>query len=546
MSFTDVFHEVAAVLAIAAAVGLGARLLRQPLIVAFIAVGVLVGPVGMGLVTAREEIDLLARLGIALLLFVVGLRLDVGLIRTTGPVALATGLGQVLFTSVIGYALARALGLDHVAAVYVAVALTFSSTIIIVKLLSDKREIDHLHGRIAVGFLIVQDIVVVLVMIGLTAFAAAGGEGDAWSQVGGVFSRGIAFLAAIVAIARFVMPRLLPRLAGIPELLILFAIAWAASLAAIGETAGFSKEIGAFLAGVALASTPYREAIGARLVGLRDFLLLFFFIDLGARLDLSQAAEMLVAALILSTFVLVGNPIIVMVIMGAMGYRRRTSFLAGLTVAQISEFSLILGALGLSLGHIGTDSMALITAVGLITIGLSTYLILYSHPLYDRLSNTLRIFERSHPTHPETIEGDERPIDVIVFGLGRYGGDLAEHVERRGLKVVGVDQDPSLVAEWQGRGKAVLYGDAEEPELMTSLPVDQARWVVSTIAVTSVGLTLLHTLREHGYVGRVALTAHSDADEQLLRDAGATEVLRPYASAAENAADLLTGIDAEH
>ena len=167
--FENVFYQIGAILGLAAAGGALALLLRQPLIVAFIAVGILLGPSGFGVVVQSGEIELFARLGIALLLFVVGLKLDVHIIRSVGPVALLTGLGQVVFTSVVGYLIALSLGMTQVTAVYVAVALTFSSTIIIVKLLSDKREVDSLHGRIAVGFLIVQDIVVVLVMIGLTA-----------------------------------------------------------------------------------------------------------------------------------------------------------------------------------------------------------------------------------------------------------------------------------------------------------------------------------------------------------------------------------------
>ena len=170
-----------------------------------------------------------------------------------------------------------------------------------------------------------------------------------------VFVKGLVSLVAIVVIVRYVFPRLLPALAGSPELLVLAAIAWAVLLAAGGEFLGFSREVGAFVAGVSLASTAYREAIGARLVSLRDFLLVFFFIDLGARVQLDDAGGQLLAALVLSAFVLIGNPLIVMILMGVMGYRRRVGFLAGLTVAQISEFSLILAALGLALGHIDSS-----------------------------------------------------------------------------------------------------------------------------------------------------------------------------------------------
>jgi Kef-type K+ transport system membrane component KefB/Trk K+ transport system NAD-binding subunit len=539
------FTEIALILLAAVALGGLGVALRQPLIVSFIGVGVLVGPAGLGVVTHHEEVELLASIGIAMLLFVVGLKLDVHMIRTVGPVALATGLGQVIFTSVIGFFITLALGYSPLAATYVAVALTFSSTIIIVKLLSDKREIDALHGRIAVGFLIVQDIAVILVMIGLTALGA-GMDAEADTGVGWlvvrVFVTGLAFLAFILVLMRWVLPWLTARLARSSELLVLFAIAWAVVLAAAGDQLGFSKEVGAFLAGVSLASTSYREAIAGRLVTVRDFLLLFFFIDLGARLDLSLLGATMGPALVLSAFVLIGNPLIVMIIMGVMGYRKRTGFLAGLTVAQISEFSLILGALGVGLGHIDADAMGLITFVGLVTIGLSTYMILYSGPLYERLSPLLGVFERRTPYREiagDTLAPSPR-ADVILFGLGRYGGGIARHLLLRRRRVVGVDFDPEALARWREAGLPVVYGDAEDPELFEHLPLAEARWVVSTAPAAETGRVLLRHLQQRGYRGRVAVACRRPEEEDTLRVEGASVILRPFAAAAEQAVDVIT------
>jgi Kef-type K+ transport system membrane component KefB len=539
VTFDNAFHEVAALLLIAAIVGAFALRLRQPLIVAFIAVGILVGPSVLGLVAAEDEIELLAELGIALLLFVVGLKLDVRLIRSTGPVALATGLGQVFFTSTVGFAIAIALGLDTVTAIYVAVALTFSSTIIIVKLLSDKREIDDLHGRIAIGFLIVQDIVVVLVMITLTAVGAGEG-GDITTEMLLVVVKGALLLAGIGLLMRYALTPVLHRLAHSAELLVLASIGWGVGLAAIGDLLGFSQEVGAFLAGVALASTPYREAIAGRLVSLRDFLLLFFFIDLGSGLDLGGMGAQLVTAVILSLFVLIGNPLIVMVIMGVMGYRKRVGFLAGLTVSQISEFSLILGALGVSLGHIDDEALALITAVGLMTISASTYAILYSHPLYDRLAQWLGIFERSRDAYAgeEEVEREE-PVEVVVCGGGRYGGRLAGTLAERGRRVLIVDFDPRAIERWRDSGQPAIYGDIEDPELPAALPLGEIEWVVSTVPRVDAGLSLLHSLEHHGYRGRVAVTVHHEEDAALLRERGANLVLSPFADAARDGARLL-------
>lgn len=538
----DIFTEMALLLLLAVTMGALGVHLRQPLIVSFIAVGILAGPSALGWVNANDQIDLLAKLGITLLLFVVGLKLDLHIIRTMGPVALATGLGQVTFTSIIGYFIAVAFGMSPITALYVAVALTFSSTIIIVKLLSDKREVDTLHGRIALGFLIVQDLVVVLTMIGLNALASASIDGASIGlEVLEISFKGILFLVVVGVATRYVLPRLLHSLSRSQELLVLFGIAWAVALAALGDMLGFSKEVGAFIAGVSLASTPYRDALGARLVSLRDFLLLFFFLDLGARLNLGLLGAQMVESLVFSLFVLIGNPLIVMVIMGTLGYRKRTGFLAGLTVAQISEFSLILAALGLNLGHIDTATVGLITLVGIITISVSTYMILYSHPLYEWLAPWLKIFERRQPyrenKHNETIT-DNIP-QTILFGLGRYGTGIAQALRERGYRVLSVDYNPELVRARDPTELSVLYGDAEDPEFIASLPLVSTQWIVSTARDHHVSLVLIHTLKNLGYTGRIAVTAHHLDEVAGLEQAGANLVLVPFSDAAREAADRL-------
>lgn len=381
----DVFQEIALLLLVSSAVGAIGMLFRQPLIVSFMVAGLLVGPPVLGWVTAHDQVDLLAKLGISLLLFIVGLKLDIHIIRSIGVVALATGLGQVLFTSVIGYFLCLLLGMPSLSALYVAIALTFSSTVIIVKLLSDKQETETEHGRIAVGFLIVQDLIVILVMIGINAVGPAAETEIAQNQIGLILVQGLAFMSSLALLMRYVLPRVTSYLSREPELLLLFAIAWAVSLASITHYFGFSKEIGAFLAGVSLASTPCHGLLEKNLMTLRDFLLLFFFIDLGALLEINLIGGQIFPAIVLSLFVLIGNPLIVMIIMGCMGYERRTSLFAGLTVAQISEFSLILVALGVSLGHIENKILSLVTMVGIVTIFCSSYMILNSQKIYDKL-----------------------------------------------------------------------------------------------------------------------------------------------------------------
>ncbi len=546
----SVFYEMAALLVLAALVGFIGQTLRQPLVVSFIAVGIIAGPSVLGIARSEAHIDLLAELGIAVLLFLVGLKLDLALVRRLGRVALMTGLGQVAFTAALGFAIGLGLGLDAVTSLYVAVALTFSSTIIIVKLLSDKKEIDSLHGQIALGFLIVQDVVVVLAMILLSALGVGGDDG-AIADIALVLFYGATLLAVVVLFVRFVATPLVAKLAEAPELLVAFALGWTTLLAALGHYLGFGKELGGLLAGVSLASTPYREALAARLASLRDFLLLFFFIGLGASLDLSILGAQIGPAVTFSLFVLIGNPLIVLAIMGALGYRKRTGFLAGLTVAQISEFSLIFMAMGVSLGHVDTDALGLVTLVGLITIAASTYMISYSHRLYGVAEPLLGVFERADAGRAEAAELPRgTTADAVVFGLGRYGGAIAERLTARGWRVLGVDFDPGVVRQWRERGLEVVFGDASDPELLSHLPLARARWIVAAVPDHPGGLThedprhvLLRGLAEQGFAGRTALAVHHENTARSLDDAGVDLVLSPFRDAADQAVDLIFGKD---
>ncbi|WP_155774178.1 cation:proton antiporter [Rhodovulum sp. MB263] len=546
------FGEIATLLVLAAAIGFAGLLLRQPLIVSFIAVGLVAGPSALDIVRSSDQIDLLSQLGIAVLLFLVGIKLDVKLIRSLGAVSLLTGLGQVAFTSVFGYLIGLGLGLGHVTSLYVAVALTFSSTIIIVKLLSDKREIDALHGQIALGFLIVQDLVVVLAMIVLSAIGigSAEGGGHGGGNVLSVLGFGLAMVGAVVLFVRYVADPLSERLARAPELLVIFAIALAAIFAAVADFVGLGKEVGGLLAGVSLASTPYRETIAARLAPLRDFLLLFFFIALGAALDLSLLGAHVPGAILFSLFVLIGNPLIVLAIMGAMGYRKRTGFLAGLTVAQISEFSLIFVAMGVSLGHVAPDALGLVTMVGLVTIAASTYMITYSHRLYDLCEPVLGLFERrGTPREPETeATSCRRRAGVLIFGLGRFGTAIGLRLQKRGIDVLGIDFNPQAVRRARELGIEACYGDASDPEFVAELPLAEAAWVVSSVPILPKGLTeedtrrtLIQLARGAGFRGRIAVASHSAADTRDLMGAGADLVLEPFQDAADRAVELLSG-----
>jgi Kef-type K+ transport system membrane component KefB len=527
------FIEFAIILFLATILGGLGQFLKQPLIVMFIFLGILVGPSVLNIVHSKENIQLLAEIGIAILLFIVGLKLDIRLIRSTGKIALLTGLGQVIFTSLFGYFIGIGLGFSNLESFYIAVALTFSSTIIIVKLLSDKKEIDSLHGQIAIGFLIVQDLVVILVMIVLSTLGRTGSSSLPFEIMLTLLYSGV-FIGITFVSMKFFIPKVTSFLARSTELLTLFAIAWAVTLAGVSEMIGFSSEVGAFLAGVTLASSPFKDVISSRLISLRDFLLLFFFVNLGSNLNLTLIGEQVGSATIFSLFVLIGNPIIVLIIMGFMGYRKRTSFLAGLTVAQISEFSLIFAGLGLTVGHINEEIVGLITLVGLITIALSTYMILYSYPLFDLLAPFLSVFEKKNAK----LEGKftdirhEKP-DIIIAGLGRFGQELVKNIEgKSNLSYFGIDFDPQVVLALRKKKKNVIYGDLEDPELLDHVPLDQAKYFINTVPDREHAIYLIERLKRKGYKGKIYVTALQEEDQSLLEELGANAVLLPFQLAA--------------
>lgn len=546
----NIFYEIAALLILAAGAGFVGLMLRQPLIVSFIAVGIVAGPSVLNLARSDEQIELMAQLGIALLLFLVGLKLEFRLVKSLGKVALFTGLGQVGFTSGIGFVIGLALGYDAITSLYIAVALTFSSTIIIVKLLSDKRELDSLHGRVALGFLIVQDIVVVLAMVVLATIGMGQAEANG-GGLGQIFLSAAALVGVTVLFVRYLADPLTEKLSRSPELLVSFAIGWAAFFASAGHFLGLGKELGGLLAGFSLASTPVREAISARLAPLRDFLLLFFFIALGAGLDLGAIGGSLFAAAVFSIFVLIGNPLIVVVIMRALGFRQRTGFLAGLTVAQISEFSLIFMAMGVTLGHVGGDALGMVTLVGLITIATSTYMITWSHQLYAWVEPVLAKFEARRLNAEET---DESPpsarYDTIVFGAGRFGAALAEGLAESGQRVLAVDFSPETLRDIRGLGFETSYGDATDPEFLAHLPLGRASHVVSALPFHNTGLShvsafeaLSDALTEQGFDGTLAAVANSREAAEIYQSAGADIVFQPYRDGARYAVEQLTGQD---
>lgn len=518
----DIFLEISILLAVATVVAGIMQLLRQPLIIGHIITGLLVGPAVFGLVQSTETVELFSHMGIALLLFIIGLGLNPRVIREVGKIAVLTGAGQILFTVSLGWLVAQALGFGGSEAFFIALGMAFSSTIIILKLLSDKKETHRLYGKIAIGFLLVQDIVAVTALIAVTALSQNEALASVLTQT---LVAGLGFITVIGLLAHFVLPRMGAFLAESQEFLFLFSIGWGFGVAAIAYAIGFSIEIGALAAGVALANSPYATEISSRMRPLRDFFIVLFFIVLGSELDVTALGDNLGAALVLSAVVLIGNPMIIMVIMGLLGFTRKIGFKAGLTVAQISEFSLILILLVRENGQVGGDIVAMLTLVAMITIACSTYMITYSDKLYERLSSYLKIFERSSARSGREAAHE---YDVIVFGLKSGSRSLIETLQTLGRKYLVVDYDPEVVDMLNQEGIPALYGDANDAEFLEDLPLDKAKMILITTADIDSNRVVVSYIAHRAPETLIIAKAEEPHEAQELYEKGATYVMMPH------------------
>jgi Kef-type K+ transport system membrane component KefB len=476
------------------------RRLRTPSIVSYIVAGLLLGP-GTGLIAASEAVDLIAEVGIALLLFLVGLELSLARIRDVGKVAVVAGLGQVVFTAAGGLVLAMLLGFGWLESIFIATALTFSSTVVVVKLLDQKGELNALYGRIAVGIFLVQDLVVIVIL----TFLAGLGEAEQLQAGSMARSLAVAFvgMGALLGVAllssRYVLPRMFGWVAGAPEALFIWSLCWCFLFVLAAEAMNLSPEIGAFLAGVSLAQLPYTHELQRRVHPLMNFFIAVFFVSLGVQMQLGAALEHLFSASTLSLFVLIGNPLIFMLIITRLGYGERPAFLTSVTVAQISEFSFIFAGVGLAAGLIAPEILSLITVVGLITIGVSSYMILYNHELYDwtRRAGLLRPFRAPARTAAEDEPGETELLrgHVIVVGMNQMGRRIAESLTARGETVLAVDTDPRKL---RGLPSRTLLGNVEYPSVLEEAGLEDAKLLVSALQIEATNNLLAYRTRDAG------------------------------------------------
>jgi Kef-type K+ transport system membrane component KefB len=498
------------------------RWLRQPLIIGHIITGIIAGPALLKLIHADASFAGLSDMGVALLLFIIGLDLSVKAVKRVGRAASITTILQIGSVTAVGYAVSQLLGYGRTESAILGLGLAMSSTIIIVKLLNDKKETGRLYAQIAIGVLLLQDVVATIAKIGL---AARAGEGDTVQTLLRLGLRGVLLIAGMYLVVKIIIPALTKTLEHSKELLLLFSLGWGLGLALLFKNAGFSIEIGALFAGVSLASLPYSSEMASRLKPLRDFFLVIFFITLGQSMSPGQLTGVIGQAVALSLVVLVVKPLSVLITMGGLGYTKRASFKAAVAMSQVSEFSLVFLVAAKSSGFVSGHASAALTLTALITFAVSTYLIKYDNVLFMRLEPHLRLFER-HVTKSDNKSLPRYPI--VLFGYRKGGHEFLKTFKNMDKRHIVVDYDPENIEPLEHQQIPYLYGDATDPELLDELNLVKSRLVVSTISDLETNQFLAHWLNTHNPKAVFVCSADSAEHAAELYEEGAAYVMMPH------------------
>lgn len=521
----NVFTGLSLILVLATAIALIMRLIGQPLIIGHIITGILVGPAAFDLITSPETFQSFSQIGVALLLFIIGLGLNPRVIKEVGRVVGIAGISTIVSTAIIGWAGGQLLGLGSSEALVFGVALSFSSTIVVLKLLIDKRENQRLYGKIAIGMTLVEDIAAAVVILLLIARDEGGGF-----AVGALLF--LAFKGLLVGLVIYqisqrvlTLPRMQKTIAGSSEFLFLSAISWGFGIAVLFDLIGFSQEVGALFAGICLASLPYAQEISSRLRPLRDFFIVLFFITLGSQLHLDAIGEMFPIIMMGLAVVVLLKPIVALIIVSLAGYTKQTSFKAAAMLGQAGEFSIIFIALAISRDLLSDQLLTAITVVALVSIATSTYIITYLDKIYKRLESYLQFFERDK-ARPDADQ--RKRYDLVLFGYQKGGHEFLRAFQQLKRPYVVVDYDPEMIEAMEHKKIHCIFGDATDPELLEEIGLDNAKLIVSVMSGRDTNVLILDWVNNHNPDTAFICMADTPKEATELYDMGASYVMLPH------------------
>lgn len=520
-----VFVSIGIMIIVATLGGYVARLLKQPLIPAYILMGVIMGPYGMGIIADIEIVKTLAEIGIAFLLFVVGLELDLKKLKHVGALATFGGTAQVTILFGIGFLIGKLTNaITDMQALYLGFILAFSSTMVVVKLLSDKRSLDTLHGRIIIGLLLIEDFFAIFAIsvlstldhINIVFFVAA-------------LVKALVILVLAFFLSKYIIPGIFKTGAKSQEMLFLLALSICFFFSLLATYLGFSIIIGAFIGGVVLGNLPYNIEIIGKVKPLRDFFATLFFVSLGMELAIGSIHTILVPLAILISVIIIFKPLLIMFISNMFGYSKRTSFLSAISLAQTSEFSLIIATQGMALGHINQDIFTLAVLLATGTIIVTSYLTNYDHQMYFSLAKYLKVFDRIGNNKKE-LEFDHKDNNykVILIGYDRLGYNILRTLKKKRKKVLVIDYNPDRISRLRRDKIACLYGDVSDPEVLERINLKSAEIIISTAPNLRDNLYMIQKIKKANKKAMMFVTTQDVDDALILYDQGADYVILPH------------------
>ena len=527
------FTNLSLVFVIAAGVSLLMRLLRQPLVVGYIITGLVAGPLVLDLTQHDNGFGILSAIGVSLLLFMVGLELRPAVLQGLRKVVLLTTFVQVAIVSVVGAVVAYSFDFGLLESLVLGLCLAMSSTIIVVTLLQQKKEITRLFGQISIGILIVQDLLSTSGKIALSTH----GNGDGIMQLVLMLARGVAFITVIYGGGMILFPRIARLLEDSKELLLLVAVGWALGISALSARLGYSMEVGALFAGLSLANVDISHSISTRLRPMRDFFVVVFFIYVGATLTPEAVRDIWPAVIAFLGIVVILKPLTILGLMGLQGYTKRASFKTAMAMSQVSEFSLVFVAAALSHHYIGGAAYAALSLTALLSFIVSAYLIKYDDVLYSVLENKLRFFERRVTEYEQ--KSATRAYPTVLFGYRKGGLEFIRTFKSLNKRFVVVDYDPEVAEIIERHEVNFVYGDAMDLELLDELQLDKSKFVVCTISDFTINEFLAKWLKEHNPSAVFIGSADSAYDAAMLYASDASYVMTPHIIGSEKISNFI-------
>ncbi|MBI2872102.1 MAG: cation:proton antiporter [Chloroflexi bacterium] len=549
----------------AAALAFVARALRQPVVLAYVAAGAIIGPtVGHAvgnvwpdawpaifpLVKEEASIEAISEIGLILMLFMIGLEIDLKQLARAGQKVIVSGISQFLLCAAVGFPfflwLGFRMGGGRWDLAYLAVATAMSSTMIVVKLLYDKQELDTLAGRITVGVLVFQDIWAIIVLA-----VQPNLENPQLGTLALALLKGIGLVVGSLLASRYLLPHLFRSVAKLSELMLVASLAWCFLIAGLAGWAGLSRAMGALIAGIAISTFPYNREVIAKVVNIRDFFITLFFVALGMKIP-EPSLRLVGLAAATSGFVVLSRFVTLFPVLYLLRSGNRVSTLPAINLAQISEFSLVIVSLGLALGHVGEEVVGVLVFTLAITATVSTYMVLYSHPLFLLLNRAFRRIGLRDIDQKEEREA-EKGVEpsILIVGFFRVASSLVGELERRDPRllkdVLVIDFNPEVHRALSRRGIRCIYGDIANTNTLAEADVEHVKVVLSTIPDPILkgtsNLRLIRPLRRLCPEAKIVVTAETGPSALMMYGEGADYVSLPRADAARELADLLLRLE---